>query len=146
MKQLSTLILVAACLFYASCSPATFATVGNNDWKVTLYHYSPDVKIQENGRDCIMVRAFAAHKKAGYSQNIYVGGLNGSSLYTDGIQLDRTTLTHTITLSKNGKTASVTIEKSSKPFIDVTAALGESKELDFAALQNQYLKDQKKKK
>lgn len=145
MKQLSTLILFAVCLFFAGCSPATFATVGNNGWKVTLYHYSSDVKLQENGQDSKMVSAFAAHKKPGYAQNIYVTGMDGTNLYTHGIQLDRTVPTHTITIIKNGKTANVTIEKSSKPFIDITAALGESKELDFAALQTQFLKDAKKK-
>jgi hypothetical protein len=143
MKKLFALLLLASAVLYQSCSPTTLATVGNNAWKVTLYHYQGSgVKLQENGRDCVFVQAYAAHKKAGYiaSQN----GSNGTWLMTTGIQLDRSTEKHTITLIKGDKTVEVAIEKQSKPFIDVTAALGETKVMSMADLQSEYLKNHKK--
>jgi hypothetical protein len=146
MKKLFNLLLIGSSMIYWGCSPTSFATVGNNGWKVTLYHYSSDVKIQENGRDCEMVKAYAGYKKAGYAK--YGNGTSGSGgyfLYTNGIQLDKSTDEHTITLIRGDKKANVTINRKSAPFIDVTAALGENKVMTFADLQKEYVKQQKKK-
>ncbi len=139
MKKLLTLLLISATFLLAGCGATTFATVGNNGWKVTLYHTEPDVKILENGKDCPIVQAYAGHKKAGYASG---GGL--ISLYTNGILLDNTVATHTITITKGAKSATATFDKSSQPFLDVTAALGESKVMSFSDLQNEYVKNHKK--
>jgi len=147
MKKTITFILFLAAITYQSCSPSTFATVGNNGWKVTLYHYSTDVKIQENGQECTIVEAYAGHKKAGYA--VAGTGLNGSggyNYYTNGIQLDKNIETHQITLTKGDKTATVSVSRKSPPFIDVTAALSESKTMSFDDLQKEYIKEQTKKK
>ena len=70
MKKTILILLVSAVLFI-SCSPnkmgASVATVGNNAWKVTLYHYSKDVVISENGVECEKVSALAGFKKPGYA-------------------------------------------------------------------------------
>jgi len=141
------LLLLFTAIAYQACSPSSFATVGNNGWKVTLYHYTSDIKIQENGQDCTLVEAYAGHKKAGYA--VYGTGLagsGGSNYYTNGIQLDKSVETHQITIIKGDKTATVTVSRKSQPFIDVTAALSESKTMSFDDLQKEYIKEQSKKK
>lgn len=141
MKKLFVFLLLTVSLSYQSCSP-TLATVGNNAWKVTLYHYSPNVKVQENGKDCVIIEAYAAHKKAGYVA--YQNGSNGTWLMTSGIQLDRSTEKHMITLIKGDKKVEVAMEKKSSPFIDVSAELGETKTMSYAELQKDFLKTHKK--
>src|SRR5437588_1549431 len=132
MKKTITFILFFAAITYQSCSPATFATVGNNGWKVTLYHYTTDVKIQENGQDCTLVEAYAGHKKAGYAiAGTGRAGSGGYNYFTDGIQLDRNVETHQITIIKGDKSTTVSVSRKSQPFIDVTAALSESKTMSF---------------
>lgn len=147
-KAIIICVLIFISLAYQSCSPSSFATVGNNGWKVTLYHYTPDVKIQENGQDCAIIGdAFAGYKKAGYATyGTGVAGSGGYLLYTNGIQLDKSSETHQITLTRGDKTATVTIGRKSSPFIDVTATLGESKTMSFSDLQKEYVKEYGKKK
>jgi hypothetical protein len=142
MKKLFTFLLVAGSVLYQSCSPSSYANVGNNGWKITLYHYSSDVKIQENGRDCPIVQAYAAHKKAGYAA--YQNGSNGTWLMTNGIQLDKGIEKHTITLTKAGKSVDVVLEKKNQPFIDETAVFGETKVMSYDDLQKEFLKMHKK--
>lgn len=141
MKTLIALFFVSA-YFLSGCSVSSLSTVANNGWILTLYHYTNDVKIQENGQDMTLVKAYAAHKKAGYIA--YTHDSNGSDLYTNGIHLDKSVTNHTITIIKNGKTVTVPIEKKSKPFIDITAALGETSAMSLAALQKEFLKNHKK--
>jgi hypothetical protein len=145
MKKLFTLLFVAASVFYQSCTPSSFATVGNNGWKVTLYHYDSQVHVSENGASCSIISdAYAAHKKAGYAAYTSARQSNGTYLYTNGIQLDKGSEKHTITLSKGDKTVEVAVERKSPPFIDVTAALGETKTMSYDDLQKEYLKMHKK--
>jgi|GEM_PF-6123629 len=145
MKKLFTLLFVAASVFYQSCTPSSFATVGNNGWKVTLYHYSSGVKVQEGGQNCTIIdNAYAAHKKAGYAAYTSINQSNGTNLFTNGIQLDKGSEKHTITLTKGDKTVEVAVERKSPPFIDVTAALGETKTMSYDDLQKEYLKMHKK--
>jgi len=147
MKKAITFILFFAAITYQSCSPSTFATVGNNGWKVALFHYSTDVKVQEGGQDCTQVEAFAGHKKAGYA-NAGSGraGSGGYDYYTNGIQLDKAVESHQITLTKGDKTVTVSVSRKSQPFIDVTAALSESKTMSFDDLQKEYVKEHSKRK
>jgi hypothetical protein len=146
MKKLFTLLLLASAVLYQGCSPSSFAhfaTVGNSGWKVTLYHYSSSVKIQEDGKDCYIVgNAHAAHRKPGYiaAQN----GSNGTELVTNGIQLDKTSETHVITVSRGEKSVNITFTTKSPPFIDVTGVLGETKTMSIADLQEEFLKNHKK--
>jgi hypothetical protein len=148
MKKAITLLLFIAVIAYQSCSPSSFATVGNNGWKVTLYHYTDDVKIQENGQDCTLVNdAFAGHKKAGYAAyTSAVAPSDGYLLYTRGIQLSKSSEDHHITLIKNDKTVTVNYNRKSQPFLDVSAALGESKTMSMADLQKEYIKEHSKRK
>ncbi len=149
MKKTTTLILFfIASIAYQSCSPSSFATVGNNGWKVTLYHYTDDVKIQENGQDCTFVNdAFAGHQKPGYAAySSGVGASGGYLLYTKGIQLDRSVAEHRIKLIGNNKTVTVDYNRKSQPFLDVSAALGESKIMTIADLQKVYIKEHSKRK
>jgi hypothetical protein len=143
MKKLFTLLLVAGSVLYQSCSPSSFVTVGNSFWKVTLYHYDSGVKIQENGKNCFIISdAYAAHKKPGYVA--YQNGSNGSELYTNGIQLDKTSETHIITFSRGEKSVNITFTRKSQPFVDVTGVLGETKMMSVPDLQKEFLKDHKK--
>lgn len=145
MKKLLAFLLLAASVIYQSCTPSSFATVGNNGWKVTLYHYSSGVKVQEGGQNCTIIdNAYAAHKKAGYAAYTSTNGSNGTFLYTNGIQLDKASEKHTITLTKGGKTVDIAIEKKNPPFIDVTAALGETKAMSYDDLQKEFIKTHKK--
>jgi hypothetical protein len=149
MKKTSTLILFfITSIVYQSCSPSSFATVCNNGWKVTLYHYTGDVKIQENGQNCTLVGdAFAGRQKPGYAA--YSSGLGASGgylLYTQGIQLGEGNDEHHITLIKNDKTITVTYNRKSQPFLDVTAALGESKVVSMADLQKEFVREHSRKK
>jgi hypothetical protein len=146
MKKILTRTLIIGSLFLCAGCISSLATVGNNGWIVTLYHNSPDVKIQENGRDCRIVEAYAAHKKAGYAAYTSINGSNGTFLYTDGIQLDKSNDSHIITVSRGSKSVDVTLTHKSQPFLDITAALGESKEMSYSELQSEFLKLHKKKK
>ena len=147
MKKAITFILLFAALTYQGCSPSTFATVGNNGWKVTLYHYTTDVKVQEKGQDCTLVEAYAGHGKPGYAiAGTGRAGSGGYKYFTDGIQLDKDVETHQITLTKGDKTVTVSIGRKSQPFIDVTAALSESKTMSFDDLQKEYVKEHSKRK
>lgn len=144
MKKTITLLLVLTAMIYVSCSPSTLATVGNNGWKVTLYHNSSDVKIQQNGQDVTFVKAFAGKEKPGYAAYSSGIGASGGYLdYTDGIQLDKNSDSHQITLIKGDKTVTVTFTHKSKPFLDVTASLGETKEMSLDELQKEYVKAHK---
>ena len=141
MKK-TILILLVSAVSFISCSPnkmgASVATVGNNSWKVTLYHYSKDVVISENGVECEKVSALAGFKKPGYAS--YETGSAGTLLYTNGIQLDKTIESHTISIEKNGKKVTETFTKKSQPFLDVTAVLGESSVMSFGDLKDEYVK------
>jgi hypothetical protein len=134
--------LLTSVTILISCSPnkigASAATVGNIDWKVTLYHYSKDVVISENGVECKKVSALAGFKKPGYAS--YESGSARSLLYTNGIQLDKNIESHTNSIEKNGKTVTETYNKKSKPFLDVTTVLGESSDMSFGDLKDEYVK------
>ncbi len=141
MRKIILIILVSVTSLI-SCSPnkigASVATVGNNAWKVTLYHYSKDVIISENGVECEKVSALAGFKKPGYAS--YETGSAGTLLYTNGIQLDKTIESHTISIEKNGKKVTATYSRKSQPFLDVTAVLGESTIMSFGELKDEYVK------
>lgn len=144
MKKTVFICLVSV-VYLFSCSPnkigASAATVGNNDWKITLYHYSKGIIISENGVECEMVKAIAGYKKAGYAlASTNRAGSGGSLLYTNGIQLDKVVETHIITIEKDGKKVTETYNKKSKPFLDVTAVLGETPAMSFGDLKDEYVK------
>jgi hypothetical protein len=149
MKKSITLIAILLCLgitILASCNLNKIgngvATVGNNGGKVTLFHNSDDVKFQENGQDLQFVQAYVAHKKAGYAAaSSGMGASGGYLVYTKGIQLDKSIESHVVTIIRNDKKVSVTITNKSKPYLDVTAELGESQMMSWADLQTEFLKE-----
>lgn len=144
MKQ-AFITLLTSVTILISCSPnkigASVATVGNNGWKVTLYHYSKEVVISENGIECEKVSALAGYKKAGYAlASSGRAGSGGTLLYTNGIQLDKAIESHTITIEKNGKIVTETFTRKSQPFLDVSAVLGETSAMSLGDLKDEYVK------
>jgi hypothetical protein len=109
---LSNIAVTIALLSLSSC-----ASIVNNHPIATLYHYSKDCKVTENGKELNLVESFAAHKKAGYAQASYGGeGSGGTNYYIPGIQLEARPKKHTITIEKDGKTANVIIKGKTSGF------------------------------
>lgn len=148
LTQFTFLCSIAIAIIAGGCDANKLgngvATVGNNNNVVTLFHNSADVKFQENGQDLELVKAYVAHKKPGYAA--YSAGSGGYDYYSKGIQLDKSVASHSITIVKGDKKVTVAITNKSKPYLDVTAELGETPMMSWADLQTEFLKQYSKKK